>query len=49
VAEAWDLDLGGLYTMYEESSRSGASNNVPYTETYNRSNLGIAIGVGYHF
>ena len=50
---AWDIDLGGLYTMYEESERKGSmpigTNLAPYMETYNRSNIGIAIGLGYHF
>ncbi len=45
VAKIWDLDLGALYTMYDESTKTTPA----YTETYNRTNLGIAVGVGYHF
>ena len=49
IGGVWDVDLGTLYTMYDESTRSGSSNNVPYVETYNRSNVAIALGLGYHF
>jgi len=52
VSEKMELNLGMLYTMYSSDNRS-----INYTsygvasaqETYNRTNVGFAIGVDYHF
>jgi len=49
IAKVWDLDLGALYAMYAESTRNGIYSNVPYVETYNRTTIAPAIGIGYHF
>lgn len=53
LAGALAIDLGTLYTMYDESSREGMqmlpTGGIPYIETYNRSNVAIALGLGYSF
>ncbi len=53
IAGAFAVDVGTLYTMYEESTRSGEqglpTGSIPYTESYNRSNVAVALGLGYHF
>lgn len=51
LADLIDIDLGVLYTTYKESDREGVQmdSGVPYVETYNRSNMAFAIGLGVHF
>jgi long-subunit fatty acid transport protein len=52
ATEKMDINLGMLYTMYTSDAKS-----IDYSEygiasakeTYNRTNLGFAIGVDYHF
>ncbi|MDZ7371631.1 MAG: hypothetical protein ONB12_10725, partial [candidate division KSB1 bacterium] len=43
------VDLGAAYSLYDEMSRKGAYAGVPFVETYNRSNIAVAVGLGYHF
>ncbi|MDZ7316214.1 MAG: hypothetical protein ONA69_10365 [candidate division KSB1 bacterium] len=43
------LDLGAAYSLYDEMSRKGAYAGVPFVETYNRNNIAVAVGLGYHF
>lgn len=58
--ERFTVDAGVLYTAYANETKTfgvpadlinPASNSVynPYTETYKKSNLGFAIGLGYRF
>ncbi len=49
LANVFDIDLGGLYTMYDDHSVSGTYKGVPFTETYSRTNVGVVVGLGYHF
>ncbi len=49
LAKVWAIDLGAAYTKYVESTRKGTSSNIPYVETYNRTNIAVAVGLGYHF
>ncbi len=51
-----DLNLGGIYTIYQEGSKAmsrpmtGMSTvNVPFTETYNKDTWVVAVGVDLHF
>ncbi|MBN1480144.1 hypothetical protein EH223_19485 [candidate division KSB1 bacterium] len=51
LANLIDIDLGALYTIYKESDRDGVQmdSGIPYVETYNRSNIAFAVGLGVHF
>jgi long-subunit fatty acid transport protein len=51
-----DLNLGGMYTIYQEGSKNTSrpmtgmsSVSVPFTETYNKNNWILAVGVDLHF
>lgn len=45
LSDALVLDLGGLYTMYDDNTvDSGA-----YSQTYSRTTTDLVIGLGYHF
>ncbi|MFZ2287525.1 MAG: hypothetical protein WAV93_11120 [Bacteroidales bacterium] len=51
-----DLNLGGMYTIYQEGSKNTSrpmtgmsSVSVPFTETYNKNNWIVAVGVDLHF
>ncbi|MFN2314465.1 MAG: hypothetical protein ABR531_08400 [Bacteroidales bacterium] len=50
-----DLNIGGIYTMYQEGEKSlsrnmtGTTLQVPFTETYNKNTWVVAIGVDLHF
>jgi len=43
-----DIDLGILYILYGTAERTYTSLLGPYTESYKRSTLGIAVGFAYH-
>lgn len=52
ATEKMTINLGMLYTMYTSDAKSisYAQYGIPSAkETYNRTNLGFAIGVDYHF
>jgi len=44
------LDLAGLYTTYTDASKTLQIPQPPlsFTETYQRSNLALAVGIGFH-
>lgn len=50
-----DLNLGGIYTIYQEGEKSlsrtmtGTTLLVPFTEKYNKNTWVVAIGVDLHF
>jgi long-subunit fatty acid transport protein len=50
-----DLNLGGIYTIYQEGEKSssrtmtGTSLLVPFTETFNKDTWVVAIGIDLHF
>ena len=51
-----DLNIGGIYTIYEEGSKNTSrpmtgmsSVSVPFTETYNKDTWVLAVGVDLHF
>jgi len=51
-----DLNLGGIYTIYQEGSKNTSrpmtgmsSVSVPFTETYNKDTWVVAVGVDLHF
>jgi hypothetical protein len=43
-----DIDLGVLYILYGTAERTYTGLLGPYTESYKRSTLGIAVGFAYH-
>jgi len=44
------VDAGMLYTKYEDAQKTFADPTFgSYRETYSKSNLGFALGLGYHF
>ena len=43
------LNIGGLNTWYKSSSIKGDSNSIPFTQTYDRTNKALAIGIDYRF
>jgi long-chain fatty acid transport protein len=43
------VNLGFMMSIYEEGSRSYTVNTIPVTETYNRENMAIAIGIDLKF
>jgi long-subunit fatty acid transport protein len=54
ISERFDIDLGILYTAYDDAEKSGdyylSGNPIgSYTETYDKSNVVFAIGATYHF
>ncbi len=45
-----DLDLGGLYSFYKDDKITLQSPFFgAYSESYKKSNVGFAVGLGYHF
>ncbi|MCJ7644133.1 MAG: hypothetical protein MUP28_06610 [Candidatus Aminicenantes bacterium] len=45
-----DLDLGGLYTFYKDDKITLQSPIFgAYSESYKKTNVGFAVGLGYHF
>ena len=47
--ERLTLNIGGLYTWYTPSEVKGVANTIPFTQTYDRSNKAIALGIDYRF
>ncbi len=45
LTDAFTVDLGGLYTMYDDHTVEMSG----YSQTYSRTNIAIAVGLGYHF
>lgn len=48
VNEKVDLDLGVLYTAYDSNYKEESYQNIPYKESYDKTNLAFSIGVSYH-
>jgi len=45
-----DLDLGGLYTFYKDDKKTLRSPIFgAYSESYKKTTVGFAVGLGYHF
>jgi long-chain fatty acid transport protein len=45
-----DLDLGGLYTFYKDDKKTLQSPIFgAYSESYKKTTVGFAVGLGYHF
>ena len=45
-----DLDLGGLYTFYKDDKKTMQSPIFgAYSESYKKTTVGFAVGLGYHF
>jgi long-chain fatty acid transport protein len=45
-----DLDLGGLYTFYQDDQKTLQSPILgAYSESYKKTTVGFAVGLGYHF
>jgi len=47
--EKLSLNIGGLTTWYTPVSVKGSINSLDYTQTYDRTNKAIAIGIEYRF
>jgi len=44
-----DLDLGGLYTFYKDDQKTLQYPIGAYSESYKKTTVGFAVGLGYHF
>ena len=58
LLEKMNINLGMLYTMYTSDAKTSSyqiltgtpgQEDIPYKETYNRTNIDFSIGVDYHF
>lgn len=53
IAPKIDLNIGGMYTMYKEGSKSFThllgTNEIPLVETYNKSTWVISAGLDFYF
>lgn len=50
ITEKLKMNMGMIYTQYVEGTRYlSYSNGITAKETYNKSNIGFAIGFDYHF